>query len=87
VPGIAFLSGGQTPAEATLHLSLINAGGSFPWQVSFSYGRALQEHTLQAWSGKSANVPAAQRELAKWAGLNRLARTGGFKAGMELQAA
>jgi fructose-bisphosphate aldolase class I len=87
VPGITFLSGGQTPAEATLHLSLINAAGKFPWQLSFSYGRALQEAALQAWSGKAGNVGAGQGEFGKWARLNRLARSGSFRAGMESQAA
>ena len=87
VPGIAFLSGGQSSAEAALHLSLINRTGTLPWQVSFSYGRALQDAALSAWAGKSANVPAAQKEFQKWARLNGLARNGAFQAGMEQQAA
>jgi len=87
VPGIAFLSGGQTPAEAALHLSLMNANRSLPWQLTFSYGRALQDAALSAWSGKSANLAAGQREFARWARMNSLARTGGYQAGMELQAA
>jgi fructose-bisphosphate aldolase class I len=87
VPGIAFLSGGQSPAAATLHLSLMNAAGKLPWQLSFSYGRALQDAALSAWGGKSANAAAGQREFARWARLNGLARSGGFKAGMESQAA
>ena len=87
VPGIAFLSGGQTPAEAALHLSLMNAMGKFPWQLTFSYGRALQDAALSAWSGKSAAVAAGQREFGKWARLNSLARTGRYKAGMDAQAA
>jgi len=87
VPGIAFLSGGQSPAEATLHLSLMNAQGSLPWQLSFSYGRALQDAALSAWGGKSSGLAAGQRELAKWARLNGLARSGRFKPGMEAQAA
>jgi fructose-bisphosphate aldolase class I len=87
VPGIMFLSGGQSPAEATLHLSLINKLGSLPWKVSFSYGRALQDAALSAWGGKSANVPAGQKEFGKWSRLNGLATSGAFKPGMEQQAA
>jgi len=87
VPGIAFLSGGQSPAEAALHLSLMNRGTTLPWQLTFSYGRALQDAALSAWSGKSANVAAGQKEFQKWARLNGLARTGSFQAGMEQQAA
>jgi fructose-bisphosphate aldolase class I len=87
VPGIMFLSGGQTPAEATLHLSLMNARAPLPWQLSFSYGRALQDTALTAWGGKAQNVAAAQKEFAKWARLNGLARSGAFRAGMEQQAA
>ena len=87
VPGIAFLSGGQSPSEAALHLSLMNHAGTLPWQLSFSYGRALQDAALTAWAGKPGNVPAAQKEFQKWARLNGLARNGAFKAGMEQQAA
>jgi fructose-bisphosphate aldolase, class I len=87
VPGIMFLSGGQTPAQAALHLSLMNRLGQLPWQLSFSYGRALQEAALAAWGGKSANLAAGQKEFQKWSRLNSLARSGGFQAGMEQQAA
>jgi fructose-bisphosphate aldolase class I len=87
VPGIAFLSGGQSPTEAALHLSLMNRGASLPWQLTFSYGRALQDAALHSWAGKAANVPAAQKEFQKWARLNGLARNGAFQAGMEQQAA
>jgi len=87
VPGIAFLSGGQTPAQAALHLSLMNRDGALPWQLSFSYGRALQDAALHAWSGKAGNVAAGQKEFQKWARLNGLARGGTFQAGMEQQAA
>jgi fructose-bisphosphate aldolase class I len=87
VPGIAFLSGGQSSTEAALHLSLMNRGTTLPWQLSFSYGRALQDAALQAWAGKAANVQAAQKEFGKWARLNGLARNGSFQAGMEQQAA
>ena len=61
VPGIAFLSGGQTDEEATAHLDAINKMGPLPWRVTFSYGRALQGAPQKAWSGKSENVAAAQR--------------------------
>ena len=87
VPGIAFLSGGQSPAEATLHLSLMNGSGNLPWQLSFSYGRALQDAALSAWGGKAAAVDSGQKEFARWARLNGLARSGRFKAGMDTQAA
>ena len=82
VPGIAFLSGGQSPAEAALHLSLINQIGSLPWQVTFSYGRALQDAALMAWAGQPASLGAGQREFGKWARLNGLARSGRYTAGM-----
>jgi fructose-bisphosphate aldolase class I len=87
VPGIAFLSGGQSPAEAALHLSLMNAGGKLPWQLTFSYGRALQDAALNAWAGKGANLAAGQREFGRWARMNSLARSGRYRAGMEQQAA
>jgi fructose-bisphosphate aldolase, class I len=87
VPGIAFLSGGQSPAEATLHLSLINQLGPFPWSLTFSYGRALQDTALKAWSGMPANFGAGQREFARRAKLNGLATTGRYAAEMESQAA
>jgi fructose-bisphosphate aldolase class I len=87
VPGIMFLSGGQTPAQAALHLSLMNRLGPLPWQLSFSYGRALQDAALTTWGGKPANFVAGQKEFQKWSRLNGLARSGGFKAGMEQQAA
>jgi fructose-bisphosphate aldolase class I len=87
VPGIAFLSGGQGAAQAALHLSLMNRLGPLPWPLSFSYGRALQDDALATWLGKSANVAAAQRQFAKWARLDSLARSGAFQPGMEQQAA
>ena len=87
VPGIAFLSGGQTPAQATLHLSLMNRDTRLPWQLSFSYGRALQDAALNAWGGKSEQVQAGQREFQRWARLNGLARSGRYQPGMELKAA
>jgi len=83
VPGIAFLSGGQSPTEATLHLSLMNAAGPLPWPLTFSYGRALQEDSLRAWGGKSAGFAAGQTALATRAKLNSLAAAGTYKASLE----
>jgi fructose-bisphosphate aldolase class I len=87
VPGIAFLSGGQSPAEATLHLSLMNKLGPLPWNLTFSYGRALQETALKAWGGSPANFDAGQKEFLKRAKLNGLATTGKYTAAMESEAA
>ena len=87
VPGIAFLSGGQSPTEATLHLSLMNAGGSLPWALTFSYGRALQEYALNAWGGKPTAFGAGQQELAVRAKMNSLAAGGTYKPSMEKSAA
>jgi fructose-bisphosphate aldolase, class I len=87
VPGIAFLSGGQSPQEATLHLSLINKLGPLPWKLTFSYGRALQDTALKAWGGSQANFAAGQKEFAKRARLNGLATTGRYSPEQESQAA
>ena len=87
VPGIAFLSGGQSPAEATLHLSLINRLGPLPWALTFSYGRALQETALKAWGGRASGFAAGQQEFARRARLNGLASAGRYTADMEAQAA
>ena len=87
VPGIAFLSGGQSPTEATLHLSLMNKLAPLPWSLTFSYGRALQDTALKAWGGVASNFAAGQKELAKRAKLNGLATTGRYAADMESQAA
>lgn len=87
VPGIAFLSGGQGPAEATLHLSLMNRAGKAPWALTFSYGRALQETALKAWGGAAATLAAGQKEFAKRARLNGLAACGRYEPAMESQAA
>lgn len=88
VPGIAFLSGGQSPQEATLHLALMNRiGAPLPWALTFSYGRALQDTALKAWGGASANVAAAQKEFGKRAKLNGLAAAGHYTAELENQAA
>jgi fructose-bisphosphate aldolase class I len=64
VPGIAFLSGGQSDEEATAHLDAINRVGGCPWKLTFSYGRALQAAPQKAWSGRNENVAAAQRAFA-----------------------
>jgi len=87
VPGIAFLSGGQSPVEATLHLSLMNAAGPLPWALTFSYGRALQEDALNAWGGKPAGYTGGQKALSVRAKLNGLAATGAYKGTMESSAA
>src|SRR6266850_605823 len=87
VPGIAFLSGGQSSEEATLHLSLMNKAGPLPWSLTFSYGRALQDDALKTWAGQAANYAAAQKQMAKRAKLNGLATTGSYSASMESQAA
>ncbi|MBR0893904.1 fructose-bisphosphate aldolase class I [Bradyrhizobium tropiciagri] len=87
VPGIAFLSGGQSDEEATAHLDAMNKIGHLPWQLTFSYGRALQAAPQKAWSGKSDNVPAGQRAFSHRARMNGLASTGNWEAGLEKQAA
>ena len=87
VPGIAFLSGGQSPTEATLHLSLMNKLGPLPWSLTFSYGRALQDTALKAWGGVASNLAAGQKEYARRARLNGLATTGRYAPDMESQAA
>ena len=86
VPGIAFLSGGQSSAEATLHLSLMNKE-KLPWNLTFSYGRALQDTALKAWGGQTANFVAGQKEFAKRARLNSLATTGKYSSDLESKAA
>ncbi|MDH3646106.1 MAG: fructose-bisphosphate aldolase class I [Gammaproteobacteria bacterium] len=83
VPGIVFLSGGQSSEEATAHLNAINAMGRYPWEVSFSYGRALQASPLQAWSGRPDNIEVAKDAFFKRAKLNGLARSGDYDASME----
>lgn len=86
VPGIAFLSGGQSAEEATVHLDLMNKSGDLPWELSFSYGRALQAPALDAWRGKEENFVAGQEALAKRARLNSLAHLGQYEAAMETAA-
>lgn len=87
VPGIAFLSGGQSSAEATEHLSLMNQLGPLPWQLTFSYGRALQEDALKAWGGKPENFAAGQKAFFRRAKFNGLAQTGSYTAKLEQEAA
>lgn len=83
VPGIVFLSGGQSPAQATEHLSAMNARGPHPWALSFSYGRALQSEALSTWSGKADNVNAAQQKYLHRARLCGAAQKGEWSADME----
>jgi fructose-bisphosphate aldolase class I len=87
VPGIVFLSGGQTDEDATAHLNAMNARGPHPWQLSFSYGRALQAPALKAWGGEEANVQAAQDAYAHRAKMNGLARSGKYSTEMEKELA
>ncbi|HZD92302.1 MAG TPA: class I fructose-bisphosphate aldolase, partial [Pseudolabrys sp.] len=87
VPGIAFLSGGQSDEEATAHLDAMNKIGGLPWGLTFSYGRALQAAPQKAWSGKAGNVPAAQKAFAHRAEMNGLAAKGAWKADLEKKAA
>lgn len=86
VPGIAFLSGGQSSQDATAHLHLMNAAGSLPWKLTFSYGRALQADAIKAWGGKPENVTAGQRAFAHRARMNGLAATGRWSQDMETAA-
>lgn len=87
VPGIAFLSGGQSDEEATAHLDAMNKIGGLPWTLTFSYGRALQAAPQKAWSGKSENVAAAQRAFLHRAQMNGLASQGLWKSDLEKKAA
>jgi fructose-bisphosphate aldolase class I len=87
VPGIAFLSGGQSDEEATAHLDAMNRIGGGPWKLTFSYGRALQAAPQKAWSGKRENVAAAQRAFSHRARMNGLATLGQWKADLEKKAA
>ena len=83
VPGIVFLSGGQSDEAATAHLNAMNRLGGAPWQLSFSYGRALQAPALKAWKGDPANAPAAQKAFHHRARLNGAARSGSYTEAME----
>lgn len=83
VPTINFLSGGQTSEQATAHLDAMNKMGNLPWNLSFSYARALQEYAMATWKGQAANVKAAQEAFYKRAKLNSLAATGNYSDAME----
>jgi len=87
VPGIAFLSGGQSDQEATAHLDAMNKIGGLPWRLTFSYGRALQAAPQQAWAGKAANVAAGQQAFSHRARMNALASKGEWQPGLEQKAA
>jgi fructose-bisphosphate aldolase class I len=87
VPGIVFLSGGQSAERATEHLNAMNAMGSHPWEVSFSYARALQDPALKAWKGEAANVSVAQKVFHHRAKCNGAARYGKYSKQMEALAA
>jgi fructose-bisphosphate aldolase class I len=87
VPGIVFLSGGQSESEATAHLNAMNGMGEHPWQLSFSYGRALQDAALKAWRGDPDNVEAGREAFLHRAKLNGAARTGRYSPEMENVAA
>lgn len=87
VPGIVFLSGGLSEVDATRFLNAMNRRGPHPWQVSFSFGRALQASALRAWGGEAANAEAAQRAYAHRARCNGLARTGDYTEAVEAEAA
>ena len=87
VPGIAFLSGGQSDQQATEHLSLMNQAGKLPWPLTFSYGRALQAAAMKAWAGKPENVAAAQKAFLHRVRMNSLAASGRWAPDLEKQAA
>jgi fructose-bisphosphate aldolase class I len=87
VPGVVFLSGGMSDEEATRRLNEMNAIGGVPWELSFSYGRALQQPSLKAWKGDPANVAAGQQALAHRARMNGLARSGKYSPDLETSAA
>ncbi len=83
VPGITFLSGGQSSEDATAHLHYMNAAGPLPWKLTFSYGRALQADALKAWGGRSENVAAGQRAFSHRARMNGLACSGKWAQALE----
>jgi fructose-bisphosphate aldolase class I len=85
VPGIVFLSGGQTDQDSTVHLDAMNRKGPHPWELSFSYGRALQAPSLKAWGGRAEGVEAGQRALAHRSRLNGAARDGRYTTDMEAE--
>ena len=83
LPGITFLSGGQSDLDSTSHLDAMNKIGGFTWKLSFSYGRALQQPALKAWMGKKENTSLAQEALSHRAHMNRLASEGAWSASLE----
>ena len=83
VPGIAFLSGGQSTEEATAHLSAMNAMGPLPWALTFSYGRALQTEALEAWGGRPENIAAGKRAFSHRARMCSLAALGEWRKELE----
>jgi fructose-bisphosphate aldolase class I len=83
VPGVAFLSGGQSAELATAHLQAMNAAGDLPWGLTFSYGRALQDPALKAWGGDPSKVEAGRQQLARRARNNGAARDAGYTPAME----
>ena len=87
IPGVVFLSGGQNDEESTAHLNAMNQMGPHPWELSFSYGRALQAPSISAWAGQAGNVEAGQKALYHRAKLNGAARSGAYTSDMENEAA
>jgi fructose-bisphosphate aldolase, class I len=87
LPGIVFLSGGQSPEAATAHLNAMNAMGRQPWALSFSFGRALQAPALETWRGKPKNLEAAQAAFAHRVRCNGAATRGSYRSAMERRAA
>ena len=88
LPGIVFLSGGQTDLQATAHLNAMNTlYGVLPWELSFSYARALQGQPMEIWGGDESKVQAAQKAFHHRAKMNSAARSGEYSEGMEEQAA
>ncbi len=83
VPGVVFLSGGDSPEDSTSHLDKMNEMNDVPWQLSFSFGRALQKPVLETWKGRIDNISDAQKDFYKRARLNSLARSGEYKKEME----
>ena len=83
LPGVAFLSGGQSDVLATAHLDAMNKIGGFSWKLSFSYGRALQAAALKAWGGKAENIFISQDELSHRAEMNKLASLGQWDEKLE----
>lgn len=87
VPGVVFLSGGQSDVQATKNLNAMNAMGKFPWELSFSFGRALQAPVLEAWQGESRNIEAAKKAFYHRASCNGAARSGSYNEAMEKEVA